>query len=109
INDDPSWQDPHHRPLGERKFAKREVRDQKYQAENGKILYEGQQACSKIIFRSSSHIHQVPKTLEVLCKIHNGKCGNHVGGRQWRSRSIQQDRAGLPKEETRRRRRIMGR
>ncbi|CAL2275622.1 unnamed protein product [Prunus armeniaca] len=46
----------------------------------------------KLIRRSYSGPHltciKYPQTLEVLCKIHDGKCGNHSGGRSLSQKAL---------------------
>ncbi|CAL8134004.1 unnamed protein product [Prunus armeniaca] len=37
-----------------------------------------------------------PQTLEMLCKIHDGECGNHVGGRSLARRLSAQTTSRLP-------------
>ncbi|CAL2278274.1 unnamed protein product [Prunus armeniaca] len=47
---------------------------------------------SKLIRRSYSGPHltciKYPQTLEVLCKIHDGECGNHSGGRSLAQKTL---------------------
>ncbi|KAI5351612.1 hypothetical protein L3X38_004503 [Prunus dulcis] len=47
---------------------------------------------NKLICRSYSGPHltciKYPQTLEVLCKIHDGECGNHSGGRSLAQKAL---------------------
>ncbi|CAL9005316.1 unnamed protein product, partial [Prunus brigantina] len=80
INKDPSWQDPiiDYLVNGNLPTDKSEAR--KVQQKAARYYMHG----SKLIRRSYSGPHltsiKYPQTLEVLCKIHDGECGNHSGG-----------------------------
>ncbi|BFG32443.1 hypothetical protein CerSpe_187170 [Prunus speciosa] len=77
IDEDPSWQDPiiDYLMNGNLPMNKSEAR--KVQQKAARYYMHG----NKPVRRSYSGPHltyiKYPQTLEVLCKIHDGKCGNH--------------------------------
>ncbi|CAL2239110.1 unnamed protein product [Prunus armeniaca] len=81
IDEDPSWQDPiiDYLVNGNLPTDKSEAR--KVQQKAARYYMHS----SKLIRRSYSIPYltciKYPQTLEVLCKIHDGECGNHSRGR----------------------------
>ncbi|KAI5351644.1 hypothetical protein L3X38_004535 [Prunus dulcis] len=81
IDEDPSWQDSiiDYLVNGNLPTDKSEAR--KVQQKAARYYMQG----DKLIRKSYSGPHLIcikyPQTLEVLCKIHDGECGNHSGGR----------------------------
>ncbi|CAL8135806.1 unnamed protein product [Prunus armeniaca] len=80
IDEDSSWEDPiiDYLVNGNLPMDKSEAR--KVQQKAARYYMHG----SKLIRRSYSGPYltciKYPQTLEVLCKIHDGECGNHSGG-----------------------------
>ncbi|CAL2235671.1 unnamed protein product [Prunus armeniaca] len=81
IDEDPNWQDPviDYLASGNLPTDKSEAKKVQYKAT--RYYMHG----SKLIRRSYSGPHlaciKYPQTLEVLCKIHGGECGNHSRGK----------------------------
>ncbi|XP_034197876.1 uncharacterized protein LOC117613376 [Prunus dulcis] len=88
IDEDPSWQDPiiDYLTNGNLPTDKSEAR--KVQQKAARYYMHG----NKLIRRSYSGPHltciKYPQTLEVLCKIHDGECGNHSGGRSLAQKAL---------------------
>ncbi|CAL2270520.1 unnamed protein product [Prunus armeniaca] len=88
IDEDPSWQDPiiDYLVNGNLPMDKSEAR--KVQQKAARYYMHG----SKLIRRSYSGPHltciKYPQTLEVLCEIHDGECGNHSGGRSLAQKTL---------------------
>ncbi|XP_020412006.1 uncharacterized protein LOC109947048 [Prunus persica] len=88
IDEDPSWQDPiiDYLVNGNLPTDKSEVR--KVQQKAARYYMQG----DKLICRSYCGPHltciKYPQTLEVLCKIHDGECGNHSGGRSLAQKAL---------------------
>ncbi|KAI5336927.1 hypothetical protein L3X38_016196 [Prunus dulcis] len=88
IDEDPSWQDPiiDYLTNGNLPTDKSEAR--KVQQKASRYYMLG----NKLIRRSYSGPHltciKYPQTLEVLCKIHDGECGNHSGGRSLAQKAL---------------------
>ncbi|CAL9004916.1 unnamed protein product [Prunus brigantina] len=88
IDEDPSWQDPiiDYLVNGNLPTDKSEAR--KVQQKAARYYMHG----NKLIHRSYSGPHltsiKYPQTLEVLCKIHDGECGNHSGGRSLAQKTL---------------------
>ncbi|KAI5338915.1 hypothetical protein L3X38_018187 [Prunus dulcis] len=88
IDEDPSWQDPiiDYLTNGNLPTDKSEAR--KVQQKAARYYMLG----NKLIRRSYSGPHltciKYPQTLEVLCKIHDGECGNHSGGRSLAQKAL---------------------
>ncbi|XP_020421392.1 uncharacterized protein LOC109949701 [Prunus persica] len=91
IDEDPSWQDPiiDYLVNGNMPTDKSEAR--KVQQKAARYYMQG----DKLIRRSYSGPHltciKYPQTLEVLCKIHDGECGNHSGGRSLAQKALNVD------------------
>ena len=81
IDEDPSWQDPIIDYLMNENLQTDKFEARKVQQKAARYYMLGY----KLIRRSYSGPHltciKYPQTLEVLCKIHDGECGNHSGGR----------------------------
>ncbi|KAI5322759.1 hypothetical protein L3X38_031831 [Prunus dulcis] len=88
IDEDPSWQDPiiDYLTNGNLPTDKSEAR--KVQQKAARYYMLG----NKLIRRSYSGPYltciKYPQTLEVLCKIHDGECGNHSGGRSLAQKAL---------------------
>ncbi|KAI5313252.1 hypothetical protein L3X38_042426 [Prunus dulcis] len=88
IDEDPSWQDPiiDYLTNGNLPTDKSEAR--KVQQKAARYYMLG----NKLIRRSYSSFHltciKYPQTLEVFCKIHDGECGNHSGGRSLAQKAL---------------------
>ncbi|XP_020421432.1 uncharacterized protein LOC109949728 [Prunus persica] len=88
IDEDPSWQDTiiDYLVNGNLPMDKSEAR--KVQQKAARYYMQG----DKLIRRSYSGPHltciKYPQTLEVLCKIHDGECGNHSGGRSLAQKAL---------------------
>ncbi|CAL9022511.1 unnamed protein product [Prunus brigantina] len=88
IDEDPSWQDPIVDYLinGNLPTDKSEAR--KVQQKAARYYMHS----NKLIRRSYSGPHltciKYPQTLEVLCQIHDGECGNHSGGRSLAQKAL---------------------
>ncbi|CAL2260095.1 unnamed protein product [Prunus armeniaca] len=88
IDEDPSWQDPiiDYLVNGNLPADKSEAR--KVQQKAARYYMHD----NKLIRRSYSGPHltciKYPQTLEVLCKIHDGECGNHSGGRSLAQKAL---------------------
>ncbi|XP_020415620.1 uncharacterized protein LOC109948104 [Prunus persica] len=80
IDEDPSWQDPVIDYLTNENLPTDKSEATKVQQKAARYYMHG----NKLICRSYSGPHltciRYPQTLEVLCKIHDGECGNHSGG-----------------------------
>ncbi|CAL8119127.1 unnamed protein product [Prunus armeniaca] len=79
IDEDPSWQDPIIDYLASGNLPKDKSNARKVQQKATRHYMHG----SKLIRRSYSGPDltciKYPQTLEVICKIHGGECGNHSG------------------------------
>ncbi|CAL9006556.1 unnamed protein product, partial [Prunus brigantina] len=88
IDEDPSWQDPiiDYLVNGNLPADKSEAR--KVQQKAARYYMHS----NKLIRRSYSGPHltciKYPQTLEVLCQIHDGECGNHSGGRSLAQKAL---------------------
>ncbi|KAI5328168.1 hypothetical protein L3X38_027564 [Prunus dulcis] len=88
IDEDPSWQDPiiDYLMNGNLPTDKSEAR--KVQQKAVRYYVHG----NKLIRRSYSGPYltciKYPQTLEVLCKIHDGECSNHSGGRSLAQKAL---------------------
>ncbi|KAI5317773.1 hypothetical protein L3X38_037480 [Prunus dulcis] len=88
IDEDPSWQDPiiDYLMNGNLPTDKSEAR--KVQQKAARYYMHS----NKLIHRSYSGPHltciKYPQTLEVLCKIHEGECGNHSGARSLAQKAL---------------------
>ncbi|KAI5312418.1 hypothetical protein L3X38_041591 [Prunus dulcis] len=88
IDEDPSWQDPiiDYLTNGNLPAYKSEAR--KVQQKAARYYMHD----NKLIRRSYSGPHltcmKYPQTLEVLCKIHDGECGNHFGDRSLAQKAL---------------------
>ncbi|KAI5326678.1 hypothetical protein L3X38_035752 [Prunus dulcis] len=99
INEDPSWQDSiiDYLVNGNLPTDKSEAR--KVQQKAARYYMQG----DKLIRRSYSSPHltciKYSQTLEVRCKIHDGECGNHSGGRSFAQKALNRNiicRFGCP-------------
>ncbi|KAI5317798.1 hypothetical protein L3X38_037505 [Prunus dulcis] len=81
IDEDPSWQDPIIDYLINENLPTDKSKARMVQQKAARYYMHS----NKLIRRSYSGPHltciKYPQTLEVLCKIHDGECGNHSGGR----------------------------
>ncbi|CAL9019626.1 unnamed protein product [Prunus brigantina] len=88
IDEDPSWQDPIIDYLVNGNLPTDKSESRKVQQKAARYYMHG----SKLIRRSYSGPHltciKYPQTLEVLCKIHDGECGNHSGGRSLAQKAL---------------------
>ncbi|KAI5335513.1 hypothetical protein L3X38_025646 [Prunus dulcis] len=79
IDEDPSWQDPIIDYLTNENLPTDKSEARKVQQKAARYYMLG----NKLICKSYSGPHltciKYPQTLEVLCKIHDGECGNHSG------------------------------
>ncbi|CAL9019552.1 unnamed protein product, partial [Prunus brigantina] len=80
IDEDPSWQDPiidylvnENLPMGNSEARKIKQKAARYYMKGDMLVRKSY---------SGPHLTCIkhPQTLEVLCKIHDGECGNHAGG-----------------------------
>ncbi|KAI5323871.1 hypothetical protein L3X38_032944 [Prunus dulcis] len=95
IDEDPNWQDPiiDYLVNGNLPTDKSEARKVQHKVE--RYYMQG----DKLIRRSYSGPHltciKYPQTFEVLCKIHDGECGNHSGGRSLAQKALNMAIFGL--------------
>ncbi|KAI5354953.1 hypothetical protein L3X38_007848 [Prunus dulcis] len=79
IDEDPSWQDPIIDYLTNGNLPTDKFEARKVQQKAERYYMHG----NKLIHRSYSGLHltciKYHQTLEILCRIHGGKCGNHSG------------------------------
>ncbi|CAL2244441.1 unnamed protein product [Prunus armeniaca] len=88
IDEDPSWQDPIIDYLANGNLPADKSKARKVQQKAARYyMYD-----NKLIRRSYSGHHltciKYPQTLEVLCKIHDGECGNYSGGRSLAQKAL---------------------
>ncbi|CAL9007762.1 unnamed protein product, partial [Prunus brigantina] len=88
IDEDPSWQDPIIDYLVNENLPEDKSEARKIKQKAARYYMRG----DMLIRRSYSGPHltciKYPQTLEVLCKIHDGECGNHVGGRSLAQKAL---------------------
>ncbi|XP_020426547.1 uncharacterized protein LOC109950823 [Prunus persica] len=88
IDEDPSWQDLIIDYLTNGNLPTEKSEARKVQQKAARYYMHG----NKLIRRSYSGPHltciKYPQTLEVLCKIHDGECGNHSGGRSLAQKAL---------------------
>ncbi|XP_020415572.1 uncharacterized protein LOC109948075 [Prunus persica] len=88
IDEDPSWQDPIIDYLTNGNLSTDKSEARKVQQKAARYYMHG----NKLIRRSYSGPHltciKYPQTLEVLCKIHDGECGNHSVGRSLAQKAL---------------------
>ncbi|CAL9005529.1 unnamed protein product, partial [Prunus brigantina] len=88
VDEDPGWQDPIIDYLVNGNLPTDKSEAGKVQQKAARYYMHG----SKLIRRSYSGPHltciKYPQTLEVLCKIHDGECGNHSGGRSLTKKAL---------------------
>ncbi|XP_020421514.1 uncharacterized protein LOC109949767 [Prunus persica] len=88
IDEDPSWQDTIIDYLVNENLPMDKSEARKVQQKAARYYMQG----DKLIRRSYSGPHltciKYPQTLEVLCKIHDGECGNHSGGRSLAQKAL---------------------
>ncbi|XP_020426524.1 uncharacterized protein LOC109950806 [Prunus persica] len=88
IDEDPSWQDPIIDYLVNGNLSTDKSEARKVQQKAARYYMQGE----KLVRKSYSGPHltclKYPQTLEVLCKIHDGECGNHSGGRSLAQKAL---------------------
>ncbi|CAL8117150.1 unnamed protein product [Prunus armeniaca] len=81
IDEDPSWQDPIIDYLVNENLPKDNSEARKVQQKAARYYMQGGKLIRRSYSGPSLTCIKYPQTLEVLCKIHDGDCGNHSGGR----------------------------
>ncbi|CAL2276653.1 unnamed protein product [Prunus armeniaca] len=88
IDEDPSWQDPIIDYLVNENLPECKSEDRKVKQKAARYYMKS----DMLIRRSYSGPHltciKYPQTLEVLCKIHDGECGNRAGGRSLAQKAL---------------------
>ncbi|KAI5328165.1 hypothetical protein L3X38_027561 [Prunus dulcis] len=88
IDDNLSWRDPIIDYLTNGNLPKNKSAARKVQQKAARYYMHG----NKLIRRSYSGPHltyiKYPQTLEILCKIHDGECGNHSGDRSLAQKAL---------------------
>ncbi|KAI5316374.1 hypothetical protein L3X38_036081 [Prunus dulcis] len=88
IDEDPSWQDSiiDYLVNGNLPTDKSEVR--KVQQKAARYYMQGDKLIRRSYFGPHLTCIKYPQTLEVFCKIHDGECGNHFGGRSLAQKAL---------------------
>ncbi|CAL9012860.1 unnamed protein product [Prunus brigantina] len=81
IDEDPSWQDPIIDYLVNGNLPTDKSEAKKVQQKAARYYMQGDKLIRRSYFGPHLTCIKYPQTLEVLCKIHDGECGNHSGGR----------------------------
>ncbi|CAL9018596.1 unnamed protein product, partial [Prunus brigantina] len=83
IDEDPNWQDPIIEYLVNGNLPTDKSEARKVQQKAARYYMRGSKLIRRSYFGPYLTCIKYPQTLEVLCKIHDGECGNHSGGSPW--------------------------
>ncbi|CAL9000515.1 unnamed protein product [Prunus brigantina] len=88
IDEDPSWQDPIIDYLVNGNLPTDKSEAKKVQQKAARYYMQGDKLIRISYFGPHLTCIKYPQTLEVLCKIHDGECGNHSGGRSLAQKAL---------------------
>ncbi|KAI5314688.1 hypothetical protein L3X38_043864 [Prunus dulcis] len=88
IDEDPSWQDPIIDYLTNENLPTDKSEARKVQQKATRYYMHGNKLISRSYFGPYLTCIKYPQTLEVLCKNHDGECGNHSGGRSLAQKAL---------------------
>ncbi|CAL2247205.1 unnamed protein product [Prunus armeniaca] len=88
IDEDPSWQDPIIDYLVNENLPKDKSEARKIKQKAARYYMKGDMLIRRSYYGPHLTCIKYPQTLEVLCKIHDGECGNHAGGRSLAQKAL---------------------
>ncbi|KAL6273710.1 hypothetical protein ACE6H2_024402 [Prunus campanulata] len=88
IDEDSSWQDPIIDYLVNENLPKDKSEAKKIKQKAARYYMKGDMLVRRLYSGPHLTCIKYPQTLEVLCKIHDGECGNHAGGRSLAQKAL---------------------
>ena len=88
IDEDPSWQEPIIDYLVNENLPQDKSEARKIKQKAARYYMKGDMLIRRSYYGPHLTCIKYPQTLEVLCKIHDGECGNHAGGRSLAQKAL---------------------
>ncbi|XP_034213022.1 uncharacterized protein LOC117625597 [Prunus dulcis] len=88
INEDPSWQEPIIDNLVNENLPQDKSEAKKIKQKAATYYMKGDMLIRISYYGPHLTCIKYPQMLKVLCKIHDGECGNHAGGRSLAQKAL---------------------